>query len=120
MTEPVESITPFSADPPRLLADANFNQHIVRGLRRIRPDITITEVRQVGLTDAPDPDILAYAAKHDLIVLTHDVRTMPTYFSPGVWYTPQRAPVGVVIQAILEAWLCSGHDEYRNRELRLP
>ncbi len=45
MTEPVESITPFSADPPRLLADANFNQHIVRGLRRIRPDITITEVR---------------------------------------------------------------------------
>jgi Domain of unknown function (DUF5615) len=132
MTEPIESITPFSSDPPKLLTDANFNQHIVRGLRRIRPDITITEVRKVGLTDASDPDILAYAAEHDLILLTHDVRTMPAHFatfllnlpegqfSPGVWYTPQTAPVGVVIQAILEAWLCSGHDEYRNRELRLP
>jgi hypothetical protein len=78
------------------------------------------------------PDILAYAAEHDLIVLTHDVRTMPAHFaaflmnlpegqfSPGVWCTPQRAPVGLVIQAILETWLCSRHDEYRNRELRLP
>ncbi|HEU5346301.1 MAG TPA: hypothetical protein VFX31_04730 [Ktedonobacterales bacterium] len=76
--------------------------------------------------------MLLYAAQNDLIVLTHDTRTMPTYFaaflarlgpgehSPGIWYTPQALAVGVAIRAILEVWLCSAHDEHRNCELRLP
>lgn len=126
------SITPYSANPPRLLTDANYNEHVVRGLRRLRPDMYIATVHQAGLDSASDPEVLAYAARQDLIVLTHDVRTMPSHFadflmrlqegeySPGVWYTPQTLPVGVAIQALLETWLCSGHDEYRNRELRLP
>ncbi|HLJ80603.1 MAG TPA: DUF5615 family PIN-like protein [Ktedonobacterales bacterium] len=126
------SITPYSSNPPRLLADANFNEHIVRGLRRLRSDIHIVTAHQAGLDGVPDPEVLAYAARHDLILLTHDVRTMPGHFadflqslsegeySPGIWYTAQTLSVGVAIQAILETWLCSGHEEYRNRELRLP
>lgn len=92
----------------------------------------IVTAHQVKLDSIPDPELLAYAASHDLILLTHDTRTMPTHFadfvmqlkpgeqSPGVWYTPQRLAVGVAIQAILETWLCSAHKEYRNRELHLP
>ena len=128
----MDAITPFSPQPPRLLADANFNHHIIRGLRRIRPDIYIDTAQQAGLGSVPDPDVLSYASHHDLILLTHDVQTMPGHFasflmqlkdgeySPGVWYTPQTLAVGVAIRAILETWLCSGHEEYRNRELRLP
>ena len=41
-------------------------------------------------------------------------------FSPGIWYTLQTLAVGVAIQAIRETWLCSGHDAWRNREVRLP
>lgn len=75
---------------------------------------------------------MLYAAQNDLILLTHDTHTMPTHFaaflarlgpgeySPGVWYTPQTLAVGVAIRAILEAWLCSAHNEHRNSELRLP
>ncbi len=130
--ETIESIAPFSAAPPRFLADANYNEHIVRGLRRRRPDLYITTAHYEGIDNLPDPDVLAYAAENDLILLTHDVRTMPHHlaeflqklpngaFSPGVWYTPQSLPIGTAITAILETWLCSGHDEYRNQELRLP
>lgn len=128
----METITPFSTQPPRLLADANFNQHVVRGSRRIRPDIVGATGHENLLDSVSDPEILAYAASHDLILLTHDMRTMPGHFaeflchldagvfSPGVWYTLQTLAVGVAIQAILETWLYSGHEEYRNRELRLP
>jgi hypothetical protein len=130
--ETLESITPFSSSPPRLLADANYNERIVRGLRRRRPDLYIITAHHIGIGQLPDPDVLQYAAEQNLILLTHDARTMPKYFadflqqlplgafSPGVWYTPQSLPVGTAIVAILETWLCSGHDEYRNRELRLP
>lgn len=128
----MDAIIPFSTDPPRLLADANFNLHVVRGARRIRHDISIATAHEARLDGVPDPEVLAYAARHDLILLTHDVRTMPGHFtdflmsckegefSPGVWYTPQTLAVGVAIHAILEAWLCSAHGEYRNRELRFP
>lgn len=128
----IESIRPYSERPPRLLADANYNERIIRGLRRRRPDMSIVTTHAAGIDNVPDPDVLAYAAQHGLILLTHDVQTMPGHFadflmglqedqfSPGVWYTPQTLPIGVAIQAILETWLCSGHDEYRNRELRLP
>lgn len=128
----IESIAPYSERSPRLLVDANYNEHIIRGLRRKRPDMYIISAHTVGIDNVSDPDVLAYAAQHDLILLTHDIQTMPQHFavflmelqegqvSPGVWYTPQTLPVGIAIQAILGAWLCSGHDEYRNRELRLP
>lgn len=130
--ETIESIAPFSATPPRFLANANYNESIVRGLRRRRPDLYITTAHYEEIDDLPDPDVLAFAAERDLILLTHDVHTMPQHFayflqhlpegafSPGVWYSPQSLPVGIAILAILETWLCSDHEEYRNREVRLP
>lgn len=121
-----------TSEPPRLLADANYNEHVVRGLRRIRPDISILTAHQAQIDAFSDPEVLAFAAQHNLILLTHDTRTMPQHFSdflarldpgkhsPGVWYTPQTLAVGIAIRAVLEVWLCSAHDEHRNHELRLP
>ena len=128
----ITDVVPYSMNPPRLLADANFNEHIVRGLRRKRPDMTLETAHQMPLGTAPDPELLAIAAQCDLILLTHNVRTIPQHFatflmqsdddefSPGVWYVAQALPVGGAIDTILEAWLCSDLDEYRNRELWLP
>lgn len=94
--------------------------------------MVLITAHNAGLDGVPDPGVLAYAAEHDLILLTHDVQTMPAHFadflmskpegehSPGIWYTSQSLSVGVAFVAILETWLCSSHDEYRNRELRLP
>jgi Domain of unknown function (DUF5615) len=130
--ETIESIVPFSLNPPSILADANYNEHIIRGLRRRRPDLYITTAHFERIDHLPDPEVLAFAAERNLILLTHDVCTMPQHFaiflqelsegrfSPGVWYTPQSLSVGAAILAILETWLCSDHDEFRNQELRLP
>jgi len=39
-------------------ADENFNNDILRGLLRGRPDLDILRVQDVGLSDAEDPSIL--------------------------------------------------------------
>ncbi len=56
----------------RFLADENFNNAILRGLLRRKPDIDIVRVQDVGLSGASDPEILAWAAREDRLVLTHD------------------------------------------------
>jgi predicted nuclease of predicted toxin-antitoxin system len=60
----------------RLVADENFNGDILRGLLLRQPDLDIVRVQDVGLIEAEDPEILAWAAENDRIVLTHDQATM--------------------------------------------
>lgn len=117
---------------PRFLADENFNLDIVAGLRRAQPAIDILTAPQAGILHWPDPDVLAWAAAHDRILLSHDKRTMPDHFSrfltqldadkhcPGVMLLPQNLAIGPSIVAILEIWELSAHDEWANLLIRLP
>jgi predicted nuclease of predicted toxin-antitoxin system len=61
----------------RLLADENFNGDIVRALLLRQPDLDIVRVQDIGLAGVGDPDILAWAATNDRIILTHDRATLP-------------------------------------------
>ena len=45
----------------KLLADENFRGAIVRGLLRQRPDLDLVRVPDIGLGEADDPMILAWA-----------------------------------------------------------
>lgn len=63
----------------RFRADQNFRAAIVEGLRRMRPEMDIQSVRDIGLTGAPDPVVLACANEHERMLLTHDKRTMPRH-----------------------------------------
>ena len=45
------------------LADENFNNQIVRGVLRQRPNIDIVHVQDVILSGADDPSVLAWAAQ---------------------------------------------------------
>ena len=65
----------------RLLADENFNGDIVRGLLLRKPDLDIVRVQHVSLSGWVDPDVLAWAAENNRIVLTHDRATMPDFAS---------------------------------------
>ena len=60
----------------RLLADENFNNQIVRGILRRRPEIDMVRVQDVGLSNTDDRVILEWAAQQGRILLTHDVETM--------------------------------------------
>jgi predicted nuclease of predicted toxin-antitoxin system len=60
----------------RLLADENFDHDLVRGVMRRRAGLDLTRAQSVGLSETDDPGILAWAAREQRIVLTHDVNTM--------------------------------------------
>lgn len=118
--------------PPRFLTDANFNLHIVVGLRRRQPAIDIVTAQQLGLLATPDPELLVAAKALDRILLTHDRRTIPTYLddllmhlpagehSPGVMSVAQRLPIGSAIDALLFVWSCSAHREWHDQFVYLP
>src|SRR5207248_10975362 len=100
----------------RLLADENFNGDIVRGLLLRQPDLDMVRVQDLGLAGADDPDILAWAAENNRIVLTHDRATMVDYAyervaagegMPGVFILNDRFPIGQAIQETLLMVGCS-------------
>ncbi|SRR5579883_3023860 len=113
----------------RLLADENFNGDIVRGLLLRQPDLDILRVHDVGLSSAEDPDLLAWAAENNRIVLTHDRATMSDYAyervaagesMAGVFILNDRFPVGQAIQEILLIVACSEQSEWRDRAVHIP
>jgi len=94
----------------RLGADENFDNDVIRGLRRRRPNLDIVRIQEVGLRTADDPTILEWAAQENRILLTHDVRTMRDYAyarvgagqsMPGVCAVRRSASIGEAINAIL-------------------
>jgi Domain of unknown function (DUF5615) len=88
----------------RLLADENFNNQIVRGILRRRPEIDIVRVQDVGLSETDDRVILEWAAQQGRVLPTHDVETMTRYAydrvqagleMPGVFEVSRSVPVGL-------------------------
>lgn len=91
-------------------ADENFNNDIVRGLLRRKPDLDIVRIQDAGLSGQDDPAVLEWAAKDGRILLTHDVATITQYAyervrsgksMPGVFEVGRRVSIGVVIEDIL-------------------
>lgn len=93
-----------------LAADENFNNAIVRGLLRRRPEVDILRIQDAGLSGADDPTVLEWAAHESRILLTHDVSTMTHYAyeriregkpMPGVFEVSRHLSVGQVIDDLL-------------------
>lgn len=63
----------------RLAADENLNNDLLRGLLRRQPDLDIMRIQDAGLRGAADPDVLAWAASENRLLLTHDVTTITRY-----------------------------------------
>jgi len=94
----------------RLAADENFNNDVVRGLLRLRPELDIVRVQDVGLSGAGDPAILEWAAQEGRVLLTHDASTVTKYAyervragrsMPGVFEASRDVPIGRAIEDIL-------------------
>lgn len=65
----------------RFQADADFNQNIVRALRRRQPAIDFQTAEEAGLRELTDSEVLAIAGREDRILVSHDRRTMPKHFA---------------------------------------
>jgi len=63
----------------RFLADENFNGKLLAGLRAALPDIDVIRVQDTDRMGSSDPELLAWAAEQNRVVLTHDVQTLAGY-----------------------------------------
>src|SRR5437870_3159488 len=64
---------------PRFLADHDLNEHVIDGVLRREPALEFLRVRDVGLSASPDAEVLAFAADHGFLLVSHDVNTMPAH-----------------------------------------
>lgn len=113
----------------RFLTDENFNNNILRGLLRRKPEMDIVRVQDVGLSGADDLAVLEWAAQENRILLTHDVATV-THFAyervrggqpmPGVLESGRHVPIGTAIEDILMLAEFSDEDEWQGQVLYLP
>lgn len=100
----------------KFLADENFDNRIVRGLLRRRPDLDIIRVQDLEIAGADDPIVLAWAAQAGRILLTHDERTIPNYayerlaagqIIAGVIIASDSLAISTVIEDVLLIVECS-------------
>jgi len=73
-----------------LLVDQNFNERIVRGLRRREPALDLLHVHEIGLSAAADPVILERAAVEGRILTRSMMRFTITRIRQAV--APCRSP----------------------------
>jgi len=113
----------------RWLADENFNNDIVRGLRRRNPKIDLVRAQDAGLTKFDDERLLDWAAKHDRVLLTHDVSTITAYAyrrltngdrMPGVFEVSRSVSIRSAIEDILLLTDCSDPGEWEGQVRYLP
>jgi hypothetical protein len=113
----------------QLVADENFNNDIVRGLLRRRPELDIVRLQDVGLSGADDPTVLEWAARQGRVLLTHDVSTITRYAydrvrvgrpMAGVFEVSRNVPIGRAIEDILLLAECSLDGEWEGQVRYLP
>lgn len=112
----------------RFQADADFNQNIVRGVKRRQPAIDFQTSDEASLRGLGDPEVLAEAALEGRILVTHDRQTMPKHFaefittrhSAGVFILSQDLPVSQAIEQLLMVWEASEAEEWIDSIQALP
>jgi hypothetical protein len=113
----------------RFTADENFNNDIVRGLLRRKPDVDIVRVQDVGLSGYDDPAILGWCAEQGRVLITHDVSTLSRHAHartaaglsmPGVFEVPAGTSVGRIIEDLLLVAECSLEGEWEGQVRYLP
>jgi len=111
---------------PRFLADHDLNEH---GLLRREPAVEVVRVRDVGLDGRPDAEILEFAAAQRMLVISHDVNTMPAEAyarmeagrsMPGLLMAQQSQPIAPVIESLVIIWSASEMEEWEGNVWFLP
>jgi len=114
----------------RWLADENFDNDIVRGLRRRSALFDIVRVQDIKqISGQTDLAVLAWATTSSRILLTHDLATMipamkeqhrlESLCSPIV-LVPDSLPIGLVIDEILLLDECSVESDWTVGVVYLP
>jgi hypothetical protein len=111
----------------RYQADNDLRKAIVHGAVRRQPRLDFRSAQTAKLDSVADPEVLAFAANEERILVSHDFQTMPKHFrrfterrsSPGVFLIRQDLPVGDAIESLLLIWEASEAD-WVNRLCLIP
>lgn len=114
---------------PRFLADHDLNDAIIDGVLRREPLIDFIRAREVGMDGRPDPEVLEYASRDRLILVSHDVNTMPAHAADrlaagqhlaGVVMIRQSLPLVLAIDELVTIWSASEAQEWAGMIVFLP
>ena len=114
---------------PSFFADHDLNEHIVDGVLRREPALEFIRARDVGIDGRPDPEVLEYAATQSLIIVSHDVNTMPGHAQSrlvagkhvaGLLMVRQTQPIAAVIDSLVLIWSASEAVEWHGQIQFLP
>lgn len=94
----------------RLASDADVNGEIIRGLHRRLPQIDLVRAQDALPEGTPDPEVLAWAATENRVLITNDRNTMVGFAyqrveasepMPGLIVTTNEQSIGLAIADIL-------------------
>jgi hypothetical protein len=112
-----------------LLADENFNGKLLAGLREALPACDVVRVQDLEIYQAPDPQVLEWAAQHGRVLLTHDVQTVVGYAyqrvklekpMPGVIEVDVDLPLGRALDDLILMLVASQPHEFENQVRYIP
>ena len=112
----------------RFLSDENFDNKIVRGLKRQESGLDLDRAQDRLPQATSDPDVLTWAATEGRVVLTHDRETMPGFAydrvargepMPGV-IVVRDMPTGQAIYEILLHAQCISSQAMEGQVIFLP
>jgi hypothetical protein len=107
----------------RLASDADVHGAIIRGLHRRLPELNLVRVQDSLSEGTPDPEILAWAASEDRILITNDRNTMVAFSCkrvaagepmPGLIVTTTEQSIGSAIDDIQLLAECMPEEEVRD------
>ena len=112
----------------RFQADADFNQDIVRAVRRWTPAVDFQTAHEAGLAGLGDEVVLERAAQEGRVLVSHDRRTMPFHFatfittkaSAGVIIIPKNLSIRQAVEDLILIWEASEAEEWVNQIDSLP
>jgi hypothetical protein len=113
----------------RSLTDQDFDHDALRALFRRIPALDVVTAFEMGMSEATDPELLAWAAKEGRIIITHDRKTMPNHAAhlmvagkniAGLIIVPRRIPLRQVVDDLELMIACSEADEWINVIRYLP
>ncbi len=113
----------------RLVSDGDVHGDVIRGLWAKEPELDLVRVQDVGLRRASDPEVLAWAAEENRVVVTQDRSTLVGVAwervkggipMPGVLAIRPNTTIGDAIDAVRLGAVCWGEDEVVNKVLFVP
>ena len=108
----------------RFAVDEDFDERIIRGISSRNDEIDLLNVKSVGLRNAADSEILAWAAEQNRVLLTHDRNTMGGEATrrindgrpmPGLIIVPQSGRLGAFIEQIIDIFIYDDIENWENR-----